>query len=73
MSMSCSALYGRRSAEAARIASGPKRAPARKLVAVSNGRPTTAKSTSSMSVTCGSRMKVRIPEKRGLRKASAGW
>ena len=37
--------YGRRSAEAERIASGPKRAPARKLVAVSNGIPIAAAST----------------------------
>jgi len=72
MSTSCSGLYGRRSEDAERIASGPKRAPERKLVAVSNGSPSTAASTPSRSVTYGSRMKVRMPEKRGLRKASAG-
>ena len=49
------------SAEAERIASGPNRAPGRKLVAVSNGTPTTATSTPSSSVTCGQRAKVRTP------------
>ena len=50
----------------------PKRAPLRKLVAVSNGIPATAKSTPSVPVTWGSRMKVRTPAKRGFTNASAG-
>ncbi len=64
--------YGRSSAEADRIASGPNRGPGRKLVPVSNGIPTAAASTPSSSVTCGSRMKVLIPAKRGITCASSG-
>ena len=49
-------------ADAERIASGPNRAPVRKLVAVSKGTPITAASTSSCgSPTCGSRANVRGP------------
>lgn len=40
-------------------------APDLKLVAVSNGTPTAAASTPARSVTCGSRMNVRIPANRG--------
>ena len=47
--------------EALRIASGPNRAPGRRLVAVSNGTPMTATSTSSSEVTYGQRAKVRTP------------
>jgi hypothetical protein len=43
------------------MASGPNRAPARKLVAVSNGTPITATSTPSGSETLGQRAKVLIP------------
>ena len=57
--------YGRSSADADRIPSGPKRAPVRKVVAVSNGIPTTAASTPASSTTWGSRMNVLMPEKRG--------
>src|SRR5947208_10715934 len=64
--------YGRSSTDAERIASGPKRAPGRKLVAVSNGTPTAAASTSARSVTCGSRMNVRTPANRGYALASTG-
>jgi hypothetical protein len=60
-STSCAGRYGRRSAEAERMASGPKRGPERKLVAVSKGTPTIAASTPSSSRTCGQRAKVRIP------------
>jgi hypothetical protein len=60
-STSSGGCHGRSSSDAARIASGPKRAPGRKLVAVSNGTPTTAASTPSGSVRCGSRANVRTP------------
>ena len=60
-SMPSGGCHGRSSSEAARIASGPKRAPGRKLVAVSNGTPTTAASTPSGAVTCGNRANVRTP------------
>ncbi len=40
---------------------GPKRAPGRIEVAVSNGTPTTATSASSAEVTCGARANVRMP------------
>ena len=46
-STSSGGWYGRSPIEAPRIASGPKRAPGRRLVAVSNGTPTTATSTPS--------------------------
>ena len=56
-----------------RIASGPKRAPGRIVVAVSNGTPSTATSTpSSQSATCGHRAKVLIPVYRGAFDASGG-
>ena len=48
-STSSGGWYGRRPIEAERIASGPKRAPGRLLVAVSNGTPTAATSTPSRS------------------------
>ena len=40
---------------------GPKRAPGRIEVAVSNGTPTIAASTPAGSVTCGARANVRMP------------
>ncbi len=54
------------------MASGPKRAPERKVAPVSNGAPTTAASAFSRSRLFGRRMKVRTPEKRGVSKESAG-
>ena len=60
-STSSAGWYGRSSADADRIASGPNRVPARKLVAVSNGTPTTATSTPSTARTCGQRANVRMP------------
>src|SRR5437870_4476179 len=55
-----------------RIASGPKRAPTRKVAPVSNGAPSTAKSTSAVVCTNGRRMKVRTPVKRGDSSELAG-
>ena len=62
----CTGWYGRTSADAERIASGPKRAPGLKLVAVSNGAPSTAALTRSSrgaaaSGTCGRLANVRTP------------
>ncbi len=65
-------LYGRSSADALRIPSGPKRAPDLNETASSVGMPTTATSTSSGVCTYGRRMNVRGPEKRGMREGSAG-
>ena len=47
--------------DAERIASGPKRAPGRFVVAVSNGMPRTATSTSSGLSTSGQRANVFTP------------
>ena len=52
--------------------SGPKRAPTRKVVAVSKGAPTIAASLFSRSRTFGNRMKVRTPLKRGVSNELAG-
>jgi len=60
------------SAEAARIALGPKRPPARNETPVSNGEPMMATSTSSSVRTWGSRANVRMPVKRGLFSESSG-
>ena len=59
-------------ADTLRMPSGPKRAPDRYTTAPSVGTPTTATSTPSRSRTCGSRMNVRGPEKRGISNASGG-
>jgi hypothetical protein len=66
------ALYGRSITLAARTPFGPKRPPARYVTPVSNGTPTTARSTSSMVRTYGSRAKVDGPVKRGLLSESSG-
>ena len=50
-STSCAGFHGRSSSEASRIPAGPKRAPGRIEVAVSNGTPRTATSTSSAEAT----------------------
>ena len=71
-SMASSGCQGRSSWLCSRIAAGPKRAPARKLVAVSNGTPSTATSAPAQSVTFGQRAKVRTPVYRGAREASGG-
>ncbi len=65
-------LYGRRRTEALPIASGPKWAPERKETALSVGMPMIAASASARSSTCGRRMKVRTPVKRGIFDESAG-
>src|SRR5262245_22163203 len=56
----------------ARIALGPKRHPTRNGEPVSNGIPSTATSTPSSWRVCGSRMKVVMPTKRGVRSESSG-
>ena len=58
--------------DAERIDSGPKRAPGRFVVAVSNGIPRTATSTPSGSSTSGQRANVLTPEYRGDVSASGG-
>ncbi len=55
------ALYGRSAIDAERTASGPNRAPGRFVVAVSNGIPSTATSTSAGSSTSGHRANVFTP------------
>src|SRR5918998_5103355 len=54
------------------MASGPKRAPTRKVAPVSKGAPTMAASAFSRSCTFGRRMNVRTSEKRGVANESAG-
>ena len=55
-------FHGRSSIDASRIPAGPKRAPGRIVVAVSNGTPMMAASTSVRSSgTCGKRANVRMP------------
>ncbi len=54
------------------MASGPKRAPTRKVAPVSKGAPTMATSAFSRSRTFGRRIKVRTSEKRGVSSESAG-
>jgi len=61
-STGCTGCHGRRSSEASRIPAGPKRAPGRIDVAVSNGTPMTAASTpSAVAAACGQRANVRMP------------
>src|SRR5581483_4009514 len=56
----------------ARTAAGPKRHPTRNGEPVSKGMPTTATSTPSSAVVCGRRMKVVMPQNRGLLRESWG-
>jgi hypothetical protein len=63
-------LYGRSSSDASRMAAGPKREPARNVVAPSNGAPRTATSARPTWSEVGSRANVRIPAKRGTASAS---
>ena len=58
--------------ELLRMASGPNRAPTFKVAPVSKGTPITAKSISYTVWTCGKRMKVLTPQKRGEAWESAG-
>src|SRR6266511_3230217 len=64
-------LIGRSISEMARTALGPNRHPTRNGEAVSNGIPRTATSTPSSVFVWGSRMKVVIPQKRGV--VSESW
>src|SRR5262245_12337449 len=58
--------------EMARTALGPNRHPTRNGEPVSKGIPTTATSTPSSVLVCGSRMKVVIPQNRGVASESSG-
>jgi hypothetical protein len=59
-------LYGRSSADSARIWRGPKRAPARLEVPMSNGTPMKAASSPSGDAAAGNRIIVASPAKRGI-------
>src|SRR5436190_22145713 len=66
-------LYGRRSADSARIWRGPKRAPARFDVPMSSGTPTNAASRPAADDAAGSRIIVAGPAKRGIALPLWGW
>src|SRR6202140_5526510 len=66
-------LYGRSRPDSARIARGPKRAPARFDVPVSSGTPTKHASSPSAEVGVGRRIILARPPKRGIWLPPSGW